>query len=242
MKMHIVQWSAWINGIDSVEGLTDWAVEPTDTPADFNLPVPDYVPKINRRRLSPLAKIVLSQVACLDNFHLYPSVFCTRHGDLPKTVELIADVVRGESLSPTQFALSVHNAVSGQFGIFAHNVQASTLISAGRDSFHLGLIDAITRLEQSEAEHMLYVYADMPLPEPYQGFADEMQFAHCIALKLAKDTSAAGDSMTMHQKQLAQTAITGMALPHSLQFLRQFVSRQRSFEIEGNSHWDWSRD
>ena len=48
-----------------------------------------------------------------------PIVFSSRHGDLPKTSTLLADLADKNALSPTAFGLSVHNAIPSLFSILA---------------------------------------------------------------------------------------------------------------------------
>ena len=232
MYFGIANWSAWVAGVTSEQELREWA-KGSSLPATSEFPQVEFVPKMHRRRLSALAKMALSRAEQIPDYTQLPSVFCSRHGDLPKTLELLRDVGTAQPLSPTAFALSVHNAVSGQFGIYSGNQQPTTLISGGRDSFFIGLLEALLRMRSQQQTRMLYVYADMPLPVPYDRQADELQIPHAIALEI----TAIGDY------SLDYSAANGAGIsdvwPLSLAFLRQWLVAGKNCEIEGQRH-SWS--
>jgi hypothetical protein len=71
-----------------------------------------------RRRAGFLSKMAL-EVAyqCLGEQIDVPTVFCSRHGEAARSVDLLLDLAKGEPLSPTSFGLSVHNATGGLFSI-----------------------------------------------------------------------------------------------------------------------------
>lgn len=239
IRVNIRAWSAWLSGC-SIDELKGWAKGTEALPAQPEVwPVPQKVPKGQQRRLSPMAKMVLAQLDKIDNVGQLPSVFSTRHGDLPKTVALVSDVANREPLSPTQFTLSVHNAIAGQYGIYWGNTHSCNLVSGGRDSFHLGLLDAAMRLNYSPAEEMLFIHADLPLPKPYEQHSDEQQMAHCVVLVLSKACCA----LKFDVKRLTETQQSSQheSLPHAVQFLKSMINDQRKFLIQGDANWAWQR-
>lgn len=128
------------------------------------------IPAATRRRLSLYSKVLVTAILQIGERQPQlkdtPVVLATRHGDLHRTEKLLRELVRGEVLSPTQFALSVNNAVLGQYSMAADNRQAMTTLSAGEQTYPLGWLEAISQL-QSEAKQVLLVYADEVPPAVY---------------------------------------------------------------------------
>jgi len=171
----------------------------------------EFVPAMQRRRLSPFAKIALytaenalsgqfqSSEPSLPSEPLAVSdqvdiVFSSRHGDLHKTVELLTELTADQDISPTAFSTSVHNAVPGLYSILKQNKQAINAISAGKDSFFYAFVDAYARLKSGRANKLLIVHADRELPELYSQFKDEQQIAHAVSMvvTLVPTTTSAG--------------------------------------------------
>src|SRR4029453_9488720 len=88
-----------------------------------------------RRRAGFLSKMAL-EVAyqCLGNRIDVPTVFCSRHGESGRSVELLLDLAKGVPLSPTSFGLSVHNATGGLFSIARGEHARHIALSRGRNS------------------------------------------------------------------------------------------------------------
>lgn len=145
------------------------------------------IPASTRRRLSSYAKVLITAMLELSERHPQlqetPVVLATRHGDLHRTEKLLRELVRGEVLSPTQFALSVNNAVLGQYSMAADNRQSMTTLSAGEQTYPLGWLEALSQL-QSEAEQVLLVYADEVPPAVYSGQVKSpvTGFSHAVLL------------------------------------------------------------
>jgi hypothetical protein len=80
--------------------------------------------------------------AAMDAAHV-PSVFASAQGDMPITDSLCAALASTPSLlSPTKFMNSVHNAVSGQWGVATGCRAPSTAITASHHSVGAGLMEA----------------------------------------------------------------------------------------------------
>jgi len=162
----------------------------TNTPA---WPKLEFVPSMQRRRLSPFAKIALytaenalstpsPSVETAEQAAQIDIVFSSRHGDLHKTAELLTELSVDQDISPTAFSTSVHNAVPGLYSILKQNKQAINAISAGKDSFFYALVDAYARLKSGRSNKLLIVHVDRQLPELYSPFADEQQVDHAVAM------------------------------------------------------------
>jgi len=231
MKVYINNFKVWLQGVDDTATLTLWANDNFSLPKNFVPPKPQYYPKGQLRRLSPFSKVVLH---CLDFPHALthnlPLIFASQHGDLAKTVTLIKDAALGEDLSPTQFALSVHNATTGLFSIATDNSAPTTTISAGSNTFVEGLIEAAMQSQQDsqqESTSVLYSYCDFDVPEEYRQF-EKFKPARCITMLLSsersRDNLAAIDFSLNHQNIECEEQLSADI---SLDFIRLFYLQQQ---------------
>ena len=209
---------------------------------EISWPKLDFVPPMQRRRLSPFAKMALlvAHNAVSGIKKDLPMVFSSRHGDLPKTSTLLADLADKNALSPTAFGLSVHNAIPSLFSILTNNKQAINAISAGQDSFMMALIDVYVRLKSGLADEILFIYADQKLPETYLGFQDEQQLSHAIAMVVSlpsdEKNMTEGESVSFNFEHFSQSIIGGM--PASLQFTQWYNNNQQKTVLSSN-HYNW---
>jgi hypothetical protein len=120
-------------------------------------------------------------------------VFCSRYGNQAAGAALLQALARGELLSPTAFSHSVHNATPG-LAVQAVGARAShTAVAAGQASLMAGVLEAWLRLATGEAESVVLVHADVPLPNFYDGLDPEPAPGLVLALRLvlAQETAAA---------------------------------------------------
>lgn len=126
-----------------------------------------FIESLLRRRLSALARSALHVAnVCAEGDQSVRFVYASRHGELGRTVEMLRDLGRGETLSPTTFSLSVLNSAAGVFAIARGDQSPATAVSAGRETFGFGLLEAYTRYRLDPKTPVLYVYADAPAPSP----------------------------------------------------------------------------
>lgn len=171
---------AWAPGIDTAEGWAAWAKSPFPI-ADGADPAVKAMPPMLRRRAGFLGKMAL-EVAyrCLDGRSAVPAVFCSRHGDVSRSVELLADLVRGDALSPTAFGMAVHNATAGLFSIARADRANHLALAAGSATIEHAVIEACGLLADG-APMVLLVASECPVPEPFVAFRDCDEQAHAWA-------------------------------------------------------------
>ena len=230
--------------------LTDWAVWTPDlTQGDAGLgacSVPDLtkVPAMTRRRLSKLTKltfeVALQLQANTDTSVVQQqisTIFASRHGDLHKTLGLLQQVAQQEALSPTQFALSVHNAIIGQLSLFSQNRADSNAIAAGADSLHYAVLEAAARLQTEPGlSQVLVLYADEPVPQVYQQYCQDPAQPVALALLLS---SSDGEKVCFSR----HSAPTQQASEQQTQQLLPWLQQQcHSVSIAGRQClWQWQR-
>lgn len=188
MDFQVKKCVAWAGGLTTE---ADWkAFSQGQKELDELTPLPllKQIPAMQRRRLSPFAKLALhcALEAADSDIETVPTVFASRHGDLHKTSQLIANVANKEELSPTQFGLSVHNAVAGQFSIFTKNKAPSTATSAGEDSFLMALTDTVCKLKTNNYDKILLVYTDEVVPDIYKSYIKQDEISVSSALLIEK--------------------------------------------------------
>jgi len=251
----IKQCVAWTGGLTTTQDWQAYAQGHKSLSSLQELPPLKQIPAMQRRRLSPFAKLALhcALTAADDCLATVPSVFTSRHGDLAKTSKLIEDVAAKEPLSPTNFGLSVHNAVGGLFSIYTGNKAPLTAISAGEDSFFVGMLDALAKLIANNYQQILLVFTEQLVPEIYQPFVeqDETAIACALLLEAVPQTSlTVGEkqqvfSLSMQANQVKKSKEnTCMQVLEFLKFYYSLCDRNNNQTISINSkrhHWQLTK-
>jgi len=151
---------------------------------DQELSAIEHIPAMQRRRLSRLAKLALnSAMQTLDTHDVDYIVWVSQYGDEAKTLNILADVLREQTPSPTQFSTSVHNAISGLYSILCQDATPATSLAG---SWNDGLIEAYAWLKtRPEARQVLLVYYDEALPDIYIEHQPFAAFAMAAVISLA---------------------------------------------------------
>ena len=151
---------------------------------DQELSAIERIPAMQRRRLSRLAKLALnSAMQTLATQHADYIVWVSQYGDEAKTLNILADVLREQTPSPTQFSTSVHNAISGLYSILCQDATPATSLAG---SWNDGLIEAYAWLKtRPEARQVLLVYYDEALPDIYAEHQPFAAFAMAAMISLA---------------------------------------------------------
>ncbi|WP_323846044.1 beta-ketoacyl synthase chain length factor [Microbulbifer magnicolonia] len=151
-----------------------------------------FLPAMQRRRLSPLAKAAFATAHPLIGDRDLPLLCCSVHGEAQRTYSLLSDVAAGESLSPTAFGLSVHNAIAGQLSILC-GIQSPALALAGGDlPLQAGFLEAAGMLAEGVPELVL-LFCEEPLPELYRSSARSPRHICATALTLRTAPAEEGD-------------------------------------------------
>ena len=192
----IARHAYWAPGLTTLAAWTQWAQAPVAAPIILGEePGVKAMPPMLRRRAGFFGKMAL-EVAyeCLDGRTDVPVVFCSRHGEVARAVELLSDLARGEPLSPTAFSMSVHNAHVGLLTIARKDRANHIALAAGGATIEHAVIEACGLLADGAAS-VLLVACDAPLPELFMPFRDGVEQAHAWAWLLTAPVvePAAGD-------------------------------------------------
>lgn len=198
-----------------------------------------YVDAMQRRRLSRLAKISLGVMyECIKNSQKFQIVYASRHGELDRTTELLNQIAVGDDVSPMGFSLAVLNSTAGVFSIATANHAPSSAVSAGVNTFEMGLLEASMQATQSNVP-VLFAYADEPISTIY-GATEEGQTTpmHAVAMLLhgapAEDRSKVNLSVSTSRDQTIDIACASIA------FARAWKARSHGRLASGGREFAWS--
>ena len=232
----IDQWRAWAPGIDSPPDWQRWCQSPWRPPVDDSQPDVSFLPALQRRRLSRLARMVFSVTWPLAEAQgPLPLVFVSRHGETPRTLAILTDLANREPLSPTQFSLSVHNAIIGLWSILRGDTSEMTALAGEGDGLEHGLLEASLLLEAGAPAVLLVIAEDLP-PALYTPWIDDVPFPYALALRL---TAGREWQLTAGQAPAAAAA----EWPHALGLLRTLTLEQDRLHHQWkNRTWTWQRN
>ena len=247
----IREWAAWAPTLGDREHWQAWATA-TDAalpPSNDEAPALAAMPAMSRRRLNPLGRAA-AQVAyelaapapASDTLADTPMVYASRYGDAGRSLALLADLARGEPISPTAFGLSVHNAIGAMVSIARGDRAHHSALAGGVSSAGVGLIEAAGLLADGE-DSVVLVHYDAPLTGDYAGFADEPAAPYAWAWRVA--ASRPGEAHLRLALDAPEPTLPGAidaSLPFGLALLRFALSDQPAWQRNADGHsWRWSR-
>jgi hypothetical protein len=234
-EFRIEQWRAWAPGLDSTDDWCAWHRTPSRLPAGDAQPDVSFLPAMQRRRLRRLARMAFHVAWPLAQTQgPMPMVFACRHGETPRTLAILTDLAHGEPLSPTQFSLSVHNAIIGLWSIQRGDTSEMTALAAAGDGLEHAVLEACGLLAEGALAVLLVICEETP-PELYAPFIDDVSFPYAVALLLT-----AGSDW---QLQLRNATGPASEWPHAINLVRALCSDQLTLQHNWKSRqWTWSRN
>lgn len=234
--------AAWAPGIETPQAWLAWAQAPFPI-ADGADPAVPAMPPMLRRRAGFLGKMAL-QVAyqCLAGRPDIPTVFCSRHGEVVRSVTLLTDLAQDVALSPTAFGLAVHNASAGLFSIARADRASHQAVAAGASTIEHGVIDACSLLADGAPMVLLVAY-DHRLPSLFAAFDDCHEQPHAWAWLMVP---AADDPVCLSWSPASAHGTAdadGMPaeLPGGLEILRFALRNDALLERTVGPHrWRWT--
>lgn len=234
--MNILSWWAMAPDRGTRDAWRQWAMGASSS-VEYQGRIPEcsHIPMMSMRRMSIGTRLAVeSGLLLLNDNQADMAIFTSRHGELERTHKILQHLHQEQPLSPTDFAMSVHNTAAGWLTIMAKNTLPTTSLAAGEDSFQQGMIDAQAVLATGTAERVLLIDFDGIVPDVYRPFAAENAFPYAVALLLES-----GGSLNC---QVATAEQTDRQEPQSLSFLRGWLSADKTFTVPGPRHgWSWKR-
>ena len=238
MKFDIKGWQAWAPGVSTPEGWRTWCAQPYVLAASAETADVSFLPALQRRRLSPLARMAFHVGWPLaELMPAQPVVFCSRHGETPRNLQLLTNLAQQEDLSPTHFSLSVHNAVAGLWSIFRNDTSEMTSIAGVEDGLEHALVEAQLLLAAGSPSVLLIIAEDQQ-PSAYLPWIDDVPFAYALALQVVP-----GQQWQLElSSQRTDSAIESKSWPHALQLLPSLMGTQQHLALRvANRQWNWQR-
>lgn len=239
IAFNIEQWHALSPGFSTPDDWRHYRSFNTDSEnASLEL---NLIPAMMRRRMSPLSKIALQAA-----IHLQQSstsefdylIFSSRHGELPRTVELLQQVLQGEEASPMAFSQSVHNTSAGLFTIATKSPIPATSLAGCESSLHHALIEASAYLSENPQHKILLIDFDAPLPKPYDQF-ESQPTPPLYALGLIL-TSGTQTQITWQAKTTSNIEFKNRS--QTIDIIQQLATQSRYWTIEDSrNQWQWQR-
>ncbi|MBC3433837.1 beta-ketoacyl synthase chain length factor [Pseudomonas sp. BW16M2] len=233
----ISQWRAWAPGLQTPDDWQSWADHDLHPCAAEQVPDVSFLPAMQRRRLSPLARMAFAVGWPLaEGCEPMPLVFVSRHGETPRTLSILSDLAAQQPLSPTQFSLSVHNAVIGLWSILRGETCEMTALAAAGDGFEQGLLEAAALLREGAPAVLLIIAEEQP-PSVYGPWIDDVPFGYALALRLTP-----GRQWQLALGHPSSPDAPRPALPHALSWLQATLGGARTLSHTWNRRtWNWQR-
>lgn len=237
---NIAQWRAWAPGLATTEDWQQWSRNPTVPDDQDDAPDVSFLPAMQRRRLSRLARMAFSVGWPLAEGHdRLPLVFVSRHGETPRTFDILSDLAADQPLSPTQFSLSVHNAVIGLWSILRGETSEMTALAAAGDGLEHGVLEAAALLADGAPAVLLVVAEENP-PRAYAPWIDDVPFPYALGLLLTPGDEWQLALSTGESKEVAKSAGDW---PHALNLLRALSTQQSALQHPWkNRLWNWQHN
>jgi hypothetical protein len=162
-------------------------------------------------------------------------VFCSQHGELARTRELLGSIIAGNELSPAGFSQSVHNTSAGLYTIIKQSDAPATSVAAGAGTFAYGWLEAEAFLLANPGKTALLVSYDEVPPVEYRPYSRQAQRTFALALLLR---AAAGGGLTLQHG----AAGTENLLPITPLFMAWALSTDSALRVTaGGQGWEWQR-
>ncbi|HED4183603.1 TPA: beta-ketoacyl synthase chain length factor [Enterobacter mori] len=235
--LSIIDWQARAPGLGDAAAWQDWsrqsdAIDPTAPLAKLT-----DLPMMTARRLNSGSRLAVDiGLAMLRKHQIDAVVYSSRHGELERNYRILQALAAEEPVSPTDFAMSVHNAAVGNLTIAARQPIVSSSVSAGMDTFQQGLCEVLSLLHAGYSR-VLLVDFDGVLPAFYHaGLPPQMPvWPYALALVIE-----AGDRLCCETRGGSEGEEP--ALPQSLQFLHHYLNDAPQFTLSGERlQWQWTR-
>jgi len=232
----IDHWEAWAPGIQDRSAWKIWAQAPYALPQG-DTPRLAFLPAMQRRRLSPMARMVFECAwPIAENQAPMPVVYASRHGETTRDFELLTALAQGGALSPTSFGLSVHNAIIGQWSIIRQETVESVALSVEGDSAEHALLEACALLEQGHDQVLIILAEEFP-PQAWMPWLADAPFSYALALRISR-----GDDWQLALSSAETTGIPESDQPSPLRLLQQLALDANHWQTRFSDRaWTWAR-
>ena len=162
-------------------------------------------------------------------------VFCSQHGELIRSRELLGSIADGVELSPTSFSQSVHNTSAGLYTIISRSQVPATALASGASTFAYGWLEAEAYITENPSARVLLVSYDDLVPTEYLPYSNQKQCMYAVGLMLSK-----GEAGYLRLERVSAGVDDG--LPMAPLFLAWWLTTDPSIWLTADGQgWSWSR-
>ncbi|OQW72102.1 MAG: hypothetical protein BVN35_14745 [Proteobacteria bacterium ST_bin11] len=200
-----------------------------------------FLPAMQRRRLSPLARAACAVAWRSHTEHGdMPSVFFSVHGESQYYFEMLEGMANAEPVSPSRFSQCVHNAIAGLSSVHSASYLPYVALAGGTEGLFSAFLEASGSL--LEAPQVLLVCYDQALPEIYRSYLPDCRSTWALGMTLAR----AGE--VGHQLRLTREpatdyralSVADQGLPNMVQAI--IAGQRRGSSRESGAIWHWRLD
>ena len=235
----LLHWSAWTPAPQTLPSQE----------AGFESPPVEFVPMLLRRRMSRLSRMVVYVAErCCREADVSPDsvrvVFASYHGELLSTVGILAQIKREESVSPTDFTMSVHHSPVSILSLLTGNQKAGRAVAGGEESFCCGFLDSLGMLLKGE-DPVLFLAGDDCVPLPFSKFVRQPLFPCAVALLLKKEVIPGklrlSLSLDAHPEPGNRVGPISEIFP-PLDFIKWLSTKESQWSLSSEKRrWTWTR-
>lgn len=235
-SINIVNWFALAPGLNSHQQWLTWAAQDSDV-CSGDIAKYQKIPMMAARRMSAPSRLAVeSGLHLIEQTQPDAAIFISRHGELERTYKIVHNLAQQTDISPTDFAMSVHNTAAGLLTITAKQQLPITSLAAGIDGFQQGMLEAQAMLSGG-AKHILLIDFDGLVPHAYHAGMDTPPDDLCYAAGFILN---AGEQLNCLQIKKNKST-TMQRLPQSLVFLKNWLNGTNQFVVQGVRHnWQWN--
>jgi hypothetical protein len=226
------QWHAWAPGVTGHEDWQTWAREPRRIADEGTAPATG-IPAMLRRRAARLGRAACETMCGLSlTTNENPIIFCSRHGELSRSLTLLEQLADEGAVSPQEFGMAVHNAVAGLYSIAKKDHAPITALASENALVLSGLQESLAQLADGTIDSLMLVVCDEPVPTLFKPFIDEEPCCLAVACELSR-----GDDYTLAFSDAAAPAPDTSILS----FIR-FLAADAMSELTLSPHWSLRRN
>lgn len=148
-------------------------------------PVIENVPPMQKRRLSPLARVVFHVLdSCVEPQSQAPVVFSSYMGEIKRTQGILDTLAINEAVSPAAFSLSVHNSIGGLWSLIRGNRGPVLALASPNGSPVAALLEAAGMLAEGQWESVTVVFYEEEFPQFYAPYLQGPPASQALAITL----------------------------------------------------------
>ena len=185
-----------------------------------------YLPKMQARRLKLGSRAAADVASELLKHNPKFCVFSSRHGELERCYNILYALSKHEDTSPTDFAMSVHNAAAGSFTIVNKAKIPCSSVSSEQDTFFQGLTEAVSAF--ADHDKVLFVAFNGKIPQIFPSKFDcsfDVPYAAGFVL-------GPGSQFTLEEVDPLDDE--DVLLPLSLQFAYGLLNNKKHFTFHAH--------